>query len=137
MKMNWSARANQLREWLAPSRPSSPPAAKSKPCNVVWLVIAIVLTIFWQRTFEYAGSKLDLTDRITTVSELSGQDRFYCFYHCLGLYPLHAEGIEPIFSQEGAASIIRDHPEALRMEVGYLFRGGDPGKYGCTRLALF
>ncbi len=128
MSINRLTYLRQLREWLMTSYSPSCTTAESKPRPVIGLVLAIILTTLWQRTFEYAGPQLDLTYRITVTSGLSGQDRFYYFYHYLGLYPLYAEGIEPIFNQAGAASIIQDHPEALRMEAGYLFRAGDPGK---------
>ena len=108
------------------SRPTS--ADDRRPVSVILLVIAVVLTILWQSTFEVAGRKLDITYRITTVAGLFGQDAFYYFYHYLGLFPVYAEGIEPIYSKEGAEFILRDHPEALRTERGYVIRSGDPGK---------
>lgn len=117
----------KLRNFWRSVTSASPSAitSQSKQSSVILLVLAVCLTIFWQRTFEYAAATLDLTYRITVASGLSGQDRFYYFYHYLGLYPLHAEGIEPIYSRDGALAIIRDHPDSLRLEVGYLFRVDD------------
>lgn len=124
-----------LWQWVGST--SSSFTTQSNQPSVILLVLAVCLTIFWQRTFEYAAPALDLTYRITVASGLSGQDRFYYFYHYLGLYPLHAEGIEPIYSRDGALAIIRDHPDSLRMEVGYLFRAGDPGKIWLYTLGAF
>ncbi|MBI4789476.1 MAG: hypothetical protein HY782_20795 [Chloroflexi bacterium] len=108
--------------------PKSLSADGTRPRSAILLVIAVVLTFFWQRTFEYAGSRLDLTYRTTVTAGLFGQDAFYYFYHYLGLFPVYAEGIAPIYSQSGAESILRDHPEALRTERGYVIRSGDLGK---------
>ncbi len=103
-------------------------AQQTGSTSVFALIVAVVLTIMWQETFQYAGRKLDVTYRVSVTAGIFGQETFYYYYHYLGLFPVYAEGIEPIYSRDGAEAIIRDRPEALRTERGYVIRSGDLGK---------
>ncbi len=53
-----------------------PSHGMTRPTRAVVLVIAVVLTIFWQRTFEIARPNLDATYRISTAAGLFVIHRF-------------------------------------------------------------
>ncbi len=101
---------------------------ETRSSRVLLLLVAVVLTILWQETFRYAGRKLDATYRVSVTAGIFGQETFYYFYHYLGLFPVFAEGIEPVYSRDGAAAVLQDRPDALRTERGYVIRSGDLGK---------